>query len=231
MCNPALAIGAAMMVAGTAVQQSGVRKAERAQQAAQRAETERQNRYMDESMGVFGKSVAKADAANQMQELQDRINARANDYSDVVKDYDVNTDILSGQQSAPRVVLDTVAAKSNEAAAKQRAEGIAKAFLDAWGDQNLANAVANQRNADQIGMVGGFSRGSAGILPYELEAAKRKGAGTRMFGQLLSQGGGIVMGAGAGGLGDIFSTGGGPPGMWNGGTGTNPMTGMRIGGV
>ena len=50
-----------------------------------------------------------------------------------------------------------------------------------------------------IGQIGGFKRGSSSITPLELEAANEKGAGLKMFGDVLGLGGSLLTSKGLGG--------------------------------
>src|SRR3546814_18699204 len=102
---------------------------------------------------------------------------------------DWSSDVCSSELS----LSDAEAAGRNEAAAKARLEG--------FGDLLLDSAIFRGRRGQEIGQIGGFARGSSGVLPLELEAAKSKGRGLGLLGDLQT-GAGIVMGvAGAAGVG------------------------------
>src|SRR3546814_5188365 len=102
---------------------------------------------------------------------------------------DWSSDVCSSELS----LSDAEAAGRNEAAAKARLEG--------FGDLLLDSAIFRGRRGQEIGQIGGFARGSSGVLPLELEAAKSKGRGLGLLGDLLT-GAGMVTGvAGAAGVG------------------------------
>src|SRR3546814_4673779 len=108
---------------------------------------------------------------------------RISDWSSDVCSSDLIIDSLSDAEAAGR----------NEAAAKARLEG--------FGDLLLDSAIFRGRRGQEIGQIGGFARGSSGVLPLELEAAKSKGRGLGLLGDLLT-GAGMVTGvAGAAGVG------------------------------
>ncbi len=79
--------------------------------------------------------------------------------------------------------------------ATDKAKADAKAFTDKQGDAlgglrsfgdlmgTLSRGTA--RDAGYIGQIGGFKKGSSAVLPYELEAANGRGAGMKMFGDVL----------------------------------------------
>jgi hypothetical protein len=210
MCEPMSIAALALTAAGTAAQIQGQRQAKKAWNSAQSAENARQSAYQQEGMGYFDKALDRSQKAEQDKILGDATTKRGDKYTGAVKDFDVNTDMLFGQQSAPEVVRNTVASKVQDAVDDQRLEGLRKALLDAWGDTQLQNAVANQRSGDKIGMVGRFANSSAGVLPLELEAAKGRGSGMRSLGSALQAGGMITGMAGAGSgisWGDLFGKG------------------------
>lgn len=84
---------------------------------------------------------------------------------------------------------------SNFTNAQGEALGNLRSFGDLLGDTSRAQA----RDASLIGQLGGFMKGSSGVLPYELEAASQKGSGAAQIGQLLGLGGQVGLSAGLGG--------------------------------
>lgn len=199
-----------MSVGGAMAQAQGQAQASKAMRRASEAEDSRQSGYQAEGMGYFNTALDRSKKEEQDKLLNDKTDVRKQKYSDVVKDFSQNSDLLQGQQSAPQVVLNTISDKVQGSVEDQRAEGLRKALLDAWGDTNLTNAVANQRSGDKLGMIGRFAQGSAGVLPLELQAAAEKGSGMRSFGSML-QGAGIMAGIGGAmgagpSWGDIFGS-------------------------
>lgn len=88
--------------------------------------------------------------------------------------------------------------------------GELRSFGDLLGDTSRLQA----RDAGQIGQIGGFKRGSSGILGMELDSANSAGSGLRMAGDIAGGLGRVGMsaglsGTGAGMLGNLFG-GGGP---------------------
>lgn len=85
-----------------------------------------------------------------------------------------------------------------------RALGQLRSFGDVMGD--LARDQA--RDAGYIGQIGGFKKGSAGIVPYELDAASHAGDGMKMLGDLAGGFGSIGISAGlkGGSLGNMFGS-------------------------
>lgn len=87
------------------------------------------------------------------------------------------------------VVLQNRAREASDEAREftdQRAEALAdfRSFGDLFGSIGRAQA----RDAGELGMLGGFRRGSQSVLPLELDAASREGSNMRLLGDLLQMG-------------------------------------------
>jgi hypothetical protein len=183
-----LIAAAVMAVGSTLARQQQIGAIRRAQAGYQSAETERQKRFTNENLTKFAGSEANAKRANQETRLGDEVEKRKLNYDAVRRDFNPNTDMLSGQQDAPDAVKNSIVKSVGDQLEAQRGEGQRKAALDAWGDLQLGNARLNQRNADHIGMLGRFARSSADILPLELQAAQSRGGGWGGLADLLQMG-------------------------------------------
>ncbi|QOG06408.1 hypothetical protein IGS74_18065 [Aureimonas sp. OT7] len=86
-------------------------------------------------------------------------------------------------------------------------QGAALGNLRSFGDLLGGIGRDQARDAMSIGQIGAFKRGSSSTLPYELEAANSKGAGARLFGDILGGFGSIGTTAGISG-GSLFGWGG-----------------------
>ncbi len=71
--------------------------------------------------------------------------------------------------------------------------------LRAFGDVLAEDSRQQARNASEVGQIGGFKRGSANVLPLELEAANSAGAKAQMFGDILNLGGSLALNKGLSG--------------------------------
>ena len=82
--------------------------------------------------------------------------------------------------------------------------GNLRAFGDLLGEKSASQA----RDAGSIAQVGGFKKGSAGVLPYELEAANSKGQALGLLADLLSGAGSVVTSGSiaGGGVGKMFGS-------------------------
>ena len=197
MCELMSAAAAVMAVAGAALQskaQADAReKSERAMQAAQEAENARQARYQQTALQTFDGELAKMDRAQQDQLIGDKAAQRQALYDTVApatRDYNTQAAEVGASSSAPKVIQDANASTLADALSRTRTQLAAKAKLGGFADRTFTNAEMLQRGAGDIGIQGGFAKGSAGVFPLEMQAASRAGgSGNSLFGQLLSLGG------------------------------------------
>lgn len=214
MCSPLAAAAAAFTTVGTIMdnnaRNAASRRGEEEMAALQAAETARQNRFQADARAAWQKGLNKNDYNNTMTELGAKETKRKTAYTGGIKDYDANTDALSGQQDAPRVVKENAASKIADRNDMTRKEGNARAILDAWGDQNLDQATVNAINSGTINMNAGFSRNSSQINEMEMAEARAramreasKGSGLGSIFKMV--GSGLSLAGGAGGFGNIIN--------------------------
>lgn len=216
MCNP-LAIG--LMVAGTALQVNAQRKRqanmEDAAEDARALEASRQEKMREERESVLVDSqqgmgreaqdaaLAEAQAKREAAYAPEAVpnSSASGSYSGVATD-----------SGTPKIVMEDVEKKRAQANTDVASVGDARARLGAYGDVTLGNRINNSNTGNTLGMLGGFARGSASLLPGEVQAAMAKHAGDRrgqeMLGTALSMygaygaapmfGGSAAAGAGAG---------------------------------
>jgi hypothetical protein len=167
------------------------------------AESIRQKGFQDEANKVVDDSLNKSGRASTDASMKAAAEARAADAAaataEVRKPIEATGDNLAGDQSANKVMAtegDLQAARNLGYAGQQ---GAAKANLLSFNDMTFQNAINNIRAGQQLATTGNFMRGSAGVLPVEVEAASRKGDSLKTLGTVLSTAGSVVgMGAGAG---------------------------------
>lgn len=201
MCPPIVAL--ALTAAGTAATAAGVRKAQKAQDGAREAERIRQKAFQGEAdaratenlnntgKGATDSGMAKAEA--------DRKAASDAAVAEVRAPVEAAGENLAGDSSVAKLVANENASQAARGLGFALQQGAAKAKLASLGDVGFENAIMNARTNQDIARVANFAKGSADVLPVELEAAARKGQGLRTVGSLLSAGGTIAgLGAGAG---------------------------------
>lgn len=195
MCDPLTIAGAALSAGGIAANSIGASQAAAASSRAYAAEQQRQAQLRNEAAQVqqHSNSLYEGFAGKQ----QDRA-------------ADLTTYLRSNQlpaQGSAQTTVEAPASGSNittQGEASQRAHADAYASQQAgaladmrsFGDLLGTNALAQARDAGQIGQIGNFMRGSASVLPIELNAASHAGDTFKTLGGL------------AGGLGKVGITAG-----------------------
>lgn len=202
MCTPVIA-ALALTAAGSAATAAGVRRAQKAQAGAREAERIRQKSYQSEAeaaaaenLGKTGKDATEAGMAEAEQKRKTEAEAAV---AEVRAPVEATGENLAGSNEAARLVAAENAAAAGRGLGFALQQGGAKAKLASFGDVNFANAIANARTNQDIARIANFAKGSADVLPVELEAAAQRGQGLRTLGNLLSTAGMVTgMGAGAG---------------------------------
>lgn len=118
-------------------------------------------------------------------------------------------------QSSSNLVVANDAQEAGAARADAEDNAQRRGALQSFGDLFGDISRLQGRDAGVQGMLGGFKRGSQGVLPLELEAAAQKGSGWMMLGDLLNMGAGLTM------PGALAA----PNRWWLGNAGMNPMRG------
>lgn len=127
--------------------------------------------------------------------------------------------------AAPSPLPSSSSAVVNQETDKQRAaaqgyvdqQSGALANMKSFGDLLGGISLLQGRDAAQIGTIGGFKRGSQGIVPLELNQAAKTGDDMRLLGDILAGAGQVATGYGIGGgtrnLAEMFMPGKIVPGL------------------
>lgn len=198
MCDPLSIAGAVATVAGTGMQYLGSQKAQGAQDRVVAAEQQRQEQFRREQAAVQDGAVTGQTRPEQDRKLAEAEGKRTATAQAAVMPSSVSEIPLAGNEAS--VVGDTIANRYAASADKARTEAGSRAKLGAWGDLNFGNLMDLTKSGQTQSMLGGFSRGSSGVVPIELEAASQAGGGFNTFGQLLGGLGKVSGAAGAFGL-------------------------------
>lgn len=177
MCSPAAIAPLALAAVGSGLQIAGQQQAQRAQAGVTSAETRRQAGYAQAGRDAVDRARQTFDAVPQAQGQAET--ARREAYQ-TAADGAVGG-YLPGQTDAARVELDRRRTTNAETATQESAR---RAALEAWGDALLGGRVASSRSASDVGIQGSFARGSAGVLPAEMQAAGTRGQGLRALGDI-----------------------------------------------
>ena len=201
MCPPIVAL--ALTAAGTAATAAGVRKAQKAQDGAREAERIRQKGFQDEADARatenFNKTNKGATDSGMTKSEEERKAASDAAVSEVRAPVEATGKNLAGDSAAAKLVANENASQAARGIGYALQQGAAKAKLASLNDVWFENSLLNARTNQDIARVANFAKGSADVLPVELEAAARKGQGLRTVGSLLSTAGtayGLATGAG-----------------------------------
>ncbi|SFI05829.1 hypothetical protein [Methylobacterium brachiatum] len=205
MCDPLTIAGAALTAGGIAANSIGASQAAAASSRAYNAERQRQAQLRQEAAQVqqHANSLYENFAGKQAD--------RASDLTAYLRGNQ-----LPAQGSAQTTVeapatgsnITTQGEASQRASADRYASQQAGALADmrSFGDLLGTNALAQGRDAGRIGQIGNFMRGSATVLPIELNAASHAGDTAKLVGGIAGGLGKVGIAAGINGstLGGLF---------------------------
>lgn len=199
MCDPATIAGIALTAGSTAVNSMAQSKIQNARDDAMAAERIRQQGLDKET-----------DALNvTSQDRYKNFEGQQAEKSGQLADYFTGQEVAapSAEAALPTTASNITVAEEGKqrAAAKGFTDrtGAALGELRSFGDLMGGIGRLQARDAGQIGQIGGFKRGSSGVLSYELDDANQAGSGLKLFGDLLGGVGGIATSAGLSG-GSLF---------------------------
>lgn len=203
MCDPATIAGIALTAGSTVANYTAQQKIQSARDDAMAAERIRQQGLDKEAAALNATSQDRyGDFENQQSEKSGQL-----------ADYFTGQDVA--EPSAEAAIPTTSSNITIAEEGKQRAgaksftdrTGAALGELRSFGDLMGGIGRLQARDASQIGQIGGFKRGSSGVLSYELDEANRAGDGLKLFGDILGGVGGIATNAGLSG-GGLFGNAG-----------------------
>ena len=186
MCDP---VSIAMSLGGFALQQMGQSKAEKARRGVITAEGIRRRGYEDTGRSFVDENIEDFDA-NVFKTATSERARRIGNNAQKIQDETPSTAAQepTGLNRAPKVISSDINRERSEQAIDSAGDtkrfGIANAFNDTLMGRNRDLV----RTGNVVQQQGNFARGSAGIVPLELQAASKRGAGLRALGDLLKLG-------------------------------------------
>lgn len=187
MCYPAL-IAAGMAAAGAASNYAGQSRVAGAREDAARAEGERQKHYQEQASDVIDQNLVKQSPAAQNQALAQTTQQRMS----ALQPSQTGAVALPSSGSAPIEVKSEAARSMSDAIRKSRSRLGAQARVGAFDQNQFNNRISMNRGMSDLSRLAGFSQGSAGVLPYDLEGAANAGAGYRTAADLFNLGSSAV---------------------------------------
>jgi hypothetical protein len=206
MCEPLVIAGLALSAGSAVVNSMAAAEDTRARDSVLAAERIRQ-RGLDQEATALNNTSRDRYVGFEPQ-MQDRASS--------IGDYLASRVAPDPNTSAPSVLPSSSSGVVNQEVDKQRGE--AQTFVDgqtdaladlrSFGDLLGETSLLQGRDAQQIGMVGGFKRGSQNIVPLELNQAATAGDNHRLFADLLGGAGSVATGwginGGASGIANMF---------------------------
>lgn len=200
MCSPMAIAGVAMTIGSTVANTMAQSKIRKARDQALAAERVRQRGFDQEADALNVQSQGRYEDFGGNQE--DRAGELTKMFTEQkIEGAGANEAAAAEQQSALPQSSSNLTVREE---GKQR--GLADAFTDkqgaalgnlrAFGDLLGETGLGQARDASQIGQIGGFKRGSANVLPLELDQAQNAGNGLKTFADILG-----LAGQGATGFG------------------------------
>ena len=191
MCDPVTLAGIALTVGSTVAKSVAAGQVADARNDALAAERIRQQGLDRE-----------ADALNlQSQDRYQGFEAKQEERGKNLGDYFASQTVDPGQANiAPASTSSITVQEQGRQNAKAKAftdkQGAALGDLRSFGDLLGGIGRLQARDASQIGQIGGFKKGSSGVLSHELEAANSAGGGAGTLGDILGLGGSLAIGKG-----------------------------------
>jgi len=231
MCDPMTIAGLAMSVGGSAMQsrnadkvnQRNFRDAQTAQsntfnsqRDARSTERDRQAKIRQESMELFNQNLADVGGPGTRGVEPERETARTQRLVTAAGTNAPASAFAAPPASAPNIVKDAYDAANAKSVAGSDARARALAKLNSFTSGQFDRSLGRTRTGSKQGALSDISRGSAGVLPLEMDAARQTptqtiGRANPLFdiatgtGQLLTLGG--LNGKGFGDIARLFGGG------------------------
>lgn len=201
MCDPLTIAGIALTAGSTVANTIGANRARAARDDALAAERIRQRGFDQESQAL------NAESQDRYLDFEGQREGKATELGEFFADQRIETADANQAATEGTVLPPSSSNLTIREEGKQR--GTARAFADQQGEAlgelrsfgDLLSDIGRDqaRDASLISQIGGFKRGSSGVLPLELEEASQAGNKFKLFGDILGLGGSIAVGKGLSG--------------------------------
>lgn len=197
MCDPLVIAGLALSAGSAVINAQAAGEDARARDSVLAAERIRQRGFDQETAALNNQSQ------DRYVGFEPQMEARAQTLGDALASRvapDPNNTTPSALPSSSSGVVNQEVDKQREGAQDFVDQQVgAMADMRSFGDLLGEVSLLQGRDASQIGTIGGFKRGSQGVVPLELNHAATAGDGSRLFADLLGGAGSIATGYGIGG--------------------------------
>lgn len=200
-----LAVAGAMSAAGAGMNMAANAETADAMRKAREAERLRQQGYEKKAVNAWEQSLDQSGRSAADKSLAEGEAQRVNAYNRMSQ-VPLSTQTAPVASAAgPKMVRTPAAATQASLAAVNNAwtklRGQSRAALGSYGDWGVANYAKNRSAQDELGIASALARGSANVLPLEMEAASRAGDELRGWGSAVGAVGQIAGTAAASGYG------------------------------
>lgn len=201
MCDPMTIAGIALTAGSTIANTIAANKVRKARDEALAAERIRQRGLDQEAEAINLRSQ------DRYQDFEGQQDERGSELGEFFTGQQIERDAanvaaegeINIAPSSSNITIREEAKQRGKADAFSQQQGEALGDLRAFGDLLGGIGRHQARDAGYVGQIGGFKRGSSGVLPLELDEASRAGDGARLFGDLLGLGGGLALNMGLSG--------------------------------
>ena len=192
------ALGLVLSAVGAGLGMAGQARAQRSQEEAKRAELYRQSQFQKKAAEVVAAQIAQANSETAKPAIEQAAQDRQAKYNQITSTIKPANRAVTRTVSAP--MATATANQSAVAAAWNKIIGGAQSKLGAYGDWGLARNIAQQRGAQELGIISGDARRSAEVSAAEQQQAAHDGDALKFGGALtgLAGQGLAVVGSGAG---------------------------------
>lgn len=195
MCDPITIAGIALTLGSTAANYVANQQVQAARDDALKAERIRQGMLDQEAAAL---NEVSRDRFNNFEGQQDQTSAQLGDYI-ASQTAQLPTAAAALPTSSSEIIVNDENAKRADARAFTDQSGAALGELRSFGDLLGGISLGQARDAGQIATIGGFKRGSSGVLPYELDEAGKSGNGMLLLADVLAGLGSVGTSAGLSG--------------------------------
>lgn len=184
MCDPISIAGGAALAGGTLLSGMGRNQSNRAIAGTAQAELARQRGFRDAASASWNAGLDKIEPGVEGPALKAAQDKRTAYTQGNVTNFSAIP--VEGQAGAPKVITDAYDRGAKSATDYGLGYGARTGAMEGYGERLFDRGIGIGRTREDIDKYGNFSRGSASVLPVELEGAQRKGSMLKNIGEVFS---------------------------------------------
>jgi hypothetical protein len=195
MCDPLTIAGMALSAGSTVANSMAANKVAKERSRVMQAERERQAKLDTEAQALNATSQDRYQGFGS--DMDARGQELGNFFNEPMPASDPTgapTEVMPTSDS--NITVQETAKQQGNSAKYTGQQAKALGNLRSFGDYLGGVSRLQARDAGTIGQIGGYKKGSSGVVPFELDAAGHKGDKLKMFGDILQFAGSAAMGKG-----------------------------------